>query len=151
MDSPVIPGFGPTGPTERGTVVRIVDGDTIHASVNDVRLTIRYIGMDTPESVKPGSPVEPFALAASAANKQLVDGRDIVLERDVSQVDRFGRSLRYIWLERPDGWMLVNIELVRLGFATPATFPPDVKYVHLFPEAQRAAMDAGRGSWAAMP
>lgn len=148
QDSPVIPGFGPTGPTERASVVRIVDGDTIHVLLDGVDHSLRYIGMDTPESVKPGSPVEPFALAASAANKSLVSGQALVLELDVSQTDRFGRLLRYVWLERPDGWLLVNLELVRLGFAQPATFPPDVKYVPLYLAAQRVARDAGRGQWA---
>jgi endonuclease YncB( thermonuclease family) len=148
LDRPVIPDFVPTGPLERGTVTRIVDGDSIHVQVGAVRLRVRYIGMDTPESVAPNSPVEPFALAASAANSSLVDGREVVLERDISESDRFGRSLRYVWYEDPDGWLLVNLELVRLGLARPATFPPDVKYVELYLAAERAARDAQRGSWA---
>lgn len=147
QDVPVIPGFGPTGPTERATVVRVVDGDTVHVLLRGVDERLRYIGMDTPESVRPGTSVEPFALAASSANRALVDGAAVVLERDVSETDRFGRLLRYVWLERPDGWLLVNLELVRSGFAQAATFPPDVKYVALYLEAERVARRAGRGLW----
>lgn len=151
LDQPVIPGFGPTGPSELATVVRVVDGDTIRVRIGDAEQRLRYIGMDTPESVAPGASVEPYASAASAANSRLVEGAQVVLEHDVSETDRFGRLLRHVWLERPDGWLLVDLELIRLGFAHVATFPPDVKYVELYLAAERAARGARRGLWADVP
>ena len=80
------PAFGsaPTGPTETATVVRIVDGDTIVVDRGHGTEKVRYIGMDTPETVKPGSPVEWMGPEATAANTAIVAGREVVLERDVS-------------------------------------------------------------------
>jgi micrococcal nuclease len=89
---------------------------------------------------------------ASAANAALVAGQEVVLEKDVSETDQYGRLLRYVWLHREDGWLLVNLELVRLGFASVATFPPDVKYIDpLFVPAQQAARGAGVGLWGTPP
>ena len=100
---------------------------------------MRYIGIDAPESVRPDSPVEPFGIEASAANAALVGGRSVLLERDVSDRDRFGRLLRYVWLETPDRPLFVNFELVARGFATAVTFPPDVRHVDLLRAAEREA------------
>ena len=122
-------GTGPVGPTTLAQVIRVVDGDTIKVSIDGTEYTVRYIGMDTPETVKPGTPVQWMGPEASAANKALVEGQQVVLEKDVSEVDRYGRLLRNVWLDRPEGWLLVNAELVRLGFASVSTFPPDVAYV----------------------
>jgi micrococcal nuclease len=137
----------PIGPTERATVLRVVDGDTIVVDRGRGSERVRYIGVDTPETVKPGSPVEWMGKEASAANRALVEGRDVILERDVSEVDRFGRLLRYVWVAEGTGLLLVNLELVRLGFAQVVTYPPDVRYVDLYLDAQRAARDAGLGLW----
>lgn len=128
------------------TVVRVVDGDTIRARIDGVEEPVRYIGIDTPETVHPTLGVQPFGPEASAYNGELVSGRFLCLERDVSDRDRYGRLLRYAWLE--DGTM-VNELLLQAGLAVVVTFPPDVKYVEdrLLP-AQRAAAEAGRGLWA---
>jgi micrococcal nuclease len=104
--------------------------------------------MDTPESVKPGTPVQPLALAASAANKTLVGGKTVLLEKDVSETDRFGRLLRNVWVERDGRLVLVGLELVRTGYANVTTFPPDVKYVDQLLAALDEARVAGRGLWA---
>jgi micrococcal nuclease len=144
-------GLGPNGPTEAATVVRVVDGDTIVVDRGRGEEKLRYIGMDTPETVKPGSPVEWMGPQASAANKALVGGRQVILEKDVSETDRFGRLLRDVWLQRPEGWLMVNLELVRTGFAAVSTYPPDVKYVDLLLAAQREAREAGAGLWADQP
>lgn len=141
-------GEGPTGRTERALVVRVTDGDTIVVDRGRGPERLRYIGVDTPESVKPGSPVEPMALEASRANEALVAGREVVLERDVSDVDQYGRLLRYVWLRDGDDWLLVNLELVRRGFAQVVTYPPDVRYVERYLDAQSAARDGGLGLWA---
>ena len=80
-------------------VVRVVDGDTIKVRLDGSGGTerVRYIGIDTPESVKPGTPVQCFAKAASHANERLVAGRSVRLEGDVEPRDRYGRLLAYVW------------------------------------------------------
>jgi endonuclease YncB( thermonuclease family) len=140
----------PEGPTERARVVRVVDGDTIIVDRGRGNERVRYIGMDTPESVKPGTPVEFMAKEASVANAALVDGRVVLLEKDVSETDRYGRLLRYAWIEdptQPDGLLMVNLALVARGYAQVATYPPDVRYVDAFRAAERAARDAQLGLW----
>jgi micrococcal nuclease len=143
--------FRPTGPTETATVVRIVDGDTIIVRLAGTDVRLRYIGMDTPETVKPGTPVQWMGPEASAANARLVEGRTVVLEKDVSETDRYGRLLRYVWLVDGDRWTMVDLELVRLGFAQVETDPPDVKYADLFVVARRAARAASLGLWGDRP
>jgi micrococcal nuclease len=147
---PEPPPFEPTGPTQQATVTRVVDGDTIEVVIGGREFRVRYIGIDTPETVAPGRPVEWMGREASAANARLVEGRRVVLERDVSQTDRFGRLLRYVWLPG-ERWTLVNLELIARGFASVSTYPPDVKYVDLFLAAQAAARDAELGLWGPRP
>jgi micrococcal nuclease len=141
-------GHAPQGPTVLATVVSVTDGDTIRVLVDGVEQRVRYIGIDAPEV---GSGAEWMGAEATAANSSLVAGRQVVLERDVSKRDQFGRMLRYVWLETDDGWLLVNRELVRRGFAQAVSFPPDVKYDALFLRAQRNAAKAARGMWAPPP
>ena len=145
------PTFGPIRATEQALVTRVVDGDTIEVEIAGELFKLRYIGIDTPETVDPGSPVEWMGPEASAANADLVDGRTVYLERDVSETDRYGRLLRYVWLLEPTGWLLVNLELVSSGFAAASSYPPDVKYQDLFTEAQREATAAGLGLWGPEP
>lgn len=145
-------GEAPIGKTEAATVVRVVDGDTIVIDRGRGDERVRYIGVDTPETVAPGSPVEWMGPEASAANKGLVEGREVVLEFDVSETDRFGRLLRYVWIRddsRPSGWLFVNLELLARGFAQVVTYPPDVRYVDLYLAAQADARDRELGLWGA--
>jgi micrococcal nuclease len=123
-------------------VARVVDGDTIELDNGE---KVRYIGVNAPESVKPRSPVECFGREASAKNKELVEGKSVRLEKDVSDRDRYGRLLRFVYLE--DG-TFVNDELVRQGYAYADTFPPDVSKADQFREAQREARENRRGLWA---
>ena len=142
--------FTPTGPTQDGLIVDVTDGDTIRVMIDGVEHRLRYIGIDTPESVKPGSPVEPYALAASGANARLVEDARVVLEKDVSETDRFDRLLRYVWLppaDESDDWRLVNLALVEAGLAEAIDYPPDTKYSALLRAAEDAARAAGRGMW----
>lgn len=145
------PTFGPAGAIRDADVVEIVDGDTIKVEIDGAVYTLRYIGIDTPETVDPGSPVQWMAPEASAANAELVAGETVYLEKDVSETDRFGRLLRYVWLDLPSGWLLVNRELVLLGFALSSTYPPDVRYQELFMDAEQAAREAGVGLWGPTP
>jgi micrococcal nuclease len=89
---------------------------------------------------------------ANAANGQLVAGKRVILETDVSETDQFGRLLRHVWVEDGGGWLLVNLELLRLGYAQVTTFPPDLKYVNeLYVPAQAIAQTAVLGLWAPPP
>ena len=124
-------------------VTRVVDGYTIE--LTDGRI-VRYIGVDTPETVHPRKAVQCFGKEASARNKELVEGKKVRLLKDVSEVDRYGRLLRYVYLA--DG-TFVNLELVKEGYAQAATWPPDVKYSEIFVAAARGARQAGRGLWGA--
>jgi micrococcal nuclease len=117
-------------------VTRVVDGDTVELSNNEI---VRYIGMDTPE-IKDNSC---FGNEAKIKNKELVEGQLVRLEKDVSDRDRYGRWLRYVWLKDT----LINEELVRFGFAKVATYPPDVKYVDRLLAAQRKAREEVSGLW----
>jgi endonuclease YncB( thermonuclease family) len=136
---------------ERAVVVRVVDGDTIIVDRGRGAERLRYVGIDAPESVRPDAPVEFMGHEAAAANAMLVDGREVLLERDVSDRDRFDRLLRYVWLppagDGDGGWLLVNLELVRMGFANAASFPPDVRLIDELRAAERAAREAGLGLW----
>ena len=138
---------GVQGRTE-ATVVRVVDGDTIQVRLARGPIErVRYIGVDTPESVKPNTPVQCFAKAASAFNERLVAGRRVTLVRDVEERDRYGRLLAYVY-RRPDG-LFVNSELVRRGYARPLTIPPDVRFSARFARLADEARQAARGLWAA--
>lgn len=125
---------------ECARVEKVVDGDTI---VLDGGLRLRYIGIDTPESVKPNTPVECFAKESSKFNEKLVKGEFVKMQKDVNNTDRYGRLLRYVWVDD----VFVNEYLVREGYAKAVSYPPDVKYQDLFREAERDARENNRGLW----
>jgi len=124
-------------------VVRVIDGDTIAVLIDGAECTIRYIGINTPETVDPRKPVECYGREASQRNRELVEGQTVELEKDVSETDQYDRLLRYVWV---DGTM-VNAILVGEGYAAVVTYPPDVKYQELFLDLEREAREAGRGLW----
>ena len=128
------------------TVTRVVDGDTAQVLFRGRDVTVRFIGVDTPETVAPGQPIECFGLEASHVTTRQLKGRRIRLEFDVDRIDPFGRTLAYLWMR--DG-SLFNETLVRRGFATVATYPPDTRYVQRFEAAQRAVKATEHGLWAA--
>jgi micrococcal nuclease len=119
--------------------------------INGRQERLRYIGIDTPESVARDQPVECFGVEASQENALLVEGQTIELEKDVSERDRFDRLLRYVYVNDPDTGerIFVNLELIARGYANVSTFPPDVRYESTFRAAERAARDAGLGLWGA--
>jgi len=126
--------------------VWVSDGDTIRVRLDSGREErVRYIGVDTPESVKPGTPVECFAERAHRFNERLVGGERVRLVRDVEERDRYGRLLAYVYRAR-DG-LFVNAELVRRGYATVATFPPNVAHETDFRRLAERARLSGRGLW----
>ena len=127
------------GGTNEGDVKvdRVIDGDTIVLSGGR---RLRYIGLDAPEvRDRP----EHYGLEATAFNRRLVEGRKVNLERDVSNQDRFGRLLRFVYA---DG-ILVNAELVREGYARAKVYPPDTRYAQCFAALEQEAREAGKGLW----
>lgn len=129
-------------------VVRVVDGDTIEVDVDGRDERVRLIGIDTPESVKPESPVECFGPEASKYTESLLpEGTAIRLERDVEARDPFDRLLAYVY--RVDDGLFVNLEIVRQGYAQPLTIPPNVAHADDFVDAARSAEADDVGLWAA--
>lgn len=136
----------PTPPAgaEQATVTRVVDGDTIDVRRADGSIArVRYIGINTPETVDPRRPVECFGKEAGRRNTELVAGKTVLLEKDVSETDRYDRLLRYVWA---DGQQ-VNAVLVGEGYAQVVTYPPDMRYVDWFLQVEREARESGRGLW----
>lgn len=128
------------------TVLRVVDGDTIHVSLNNRDITIRMIGLDTPETVDPRKPVQCFGKEASNHAHQLLDGTTIYLEQDSSQgdYDKYNRLLRYIWMA--DG-RLFNQVMIAEGYAFEYTYRLPYNYQSQFKEAQRNAQSQQLGLW----
>lgn len=125
---------------QTGRVVRIMDGDTIVvAGVG----TVRYLGIDTPELHHPKKPVERFAARAAAANRALVEGREVRLETDAEPRDAYGRLLAYVYV----GPVMVNAELMRQGMAESFAFAPNTRHRQLFDSLEHAARAAHRGQW----
>lgn len=141
---------------EEATVVKVVDGDTVEVEITarsegpgaglaevGREYPVRLIGIDTPESVKPGSPVECFGREASSAAKALLDGAKVRLVKDVEETDRYDRLLRYVYLEAE----MANARLVANGYASAYTYPPNTRWSSLFVQLQREAREAQRGLW----
>ncbi|HAQ06998.1 MAG TPA: nuclease [Bacillus bacterium] len=132
------------------TVSRVVDGDTIETTDGQ---KIRFIGVNTPEST---TKTETYGKEASSYTTSKLDGKQIWVQKDVSETDRYGRLLRIIWLAIPTDDMnedeirskMFNADLVLNGYAEPSTYPPDVKYSEFFVQFAREAREAGTGLWA---
>jgi micrococcal nuclease len=128
-------------------VKRVVDGDTIDVLIDGEEYKVRYIGINAPESVRPEHPVEWMGPEASEANHALVTGKTVHLETDISDTDRFGRLLRYVYVDD----LFVNGELVRLGYARARRYPPDLAHQDLLTEMEQEARAARRGLWGEKP
>lgn len=129
--------------TARATVVRVIDGDTIEARVDGRTEDVRYIGVDTPETVKPDTPVQCFGPRASRFNHRLMEGRSVRLVFGVERRDVYGRLLAYAYL----GNRFVNAMLVRRGLARPLTIAPNDRFAPLFRRLALQSARAGRGLW----
>ena len=123
-------------------VTRVIDGDTIELENGEV---VRYLLIDTPEIAHPEKPVECFGPEATERNRQLVEGRRVRLERDMTDRDAYGRLLRYVYA---DGTM-VQAELVREGYGYVYSRQPDVKYLKDMAGIEREAREQGAGLWTA--
>lgn len=123
-------------------VTRVIDGDTIEIEGGE---KVRYIGIDTPETMDPRKPVQCFGVESSKKNKELVEGKTVRLEKDITDRDKYNRLLRYVWLDDT----LINLALVKGGFAYSYSYPPDIKYQDKFVTAQKEAREAKVGLWSA--
>lgn len=130
------------GNLQKAKVVRVIDGDTIELEDGQ---KVRYIGIDTPETVDPRRDPQCFGQEASAQNKKLVEGKEIYLEKDVSETDRYGRLLRYIYLE--ENGISINEKLVKEGYAAASSYPPNLKYQEKFKAAEQEARNNHKGLW----
>jgi len=124
-------------------VIRAVDGDTIEVDLGGQVEDVRYIGVDTPETVKPDTPVQCFGPQASRFNHALVEHRRVRLVFGVERRDVYGRLLAYVYL---DGGF-VNAELIRRGLARTLTIPPNDRFAGRLKRLEMAAARAGRGLW----
>jgi len=130
----------PNNPQERAIVTRVIDGDTIEVVMREQTFRVRYIGMDTPENT---TKQEPFGKEATAKNSSLVNNQTVVMVKDVSETDQFDRLLRYVFVNG----IFVNLDLVKNGYATSATYPPDVACADTFRQAEQEARSTGAGLW----
>ena len=141
---------------EDALVTRVVDGDTIEIEVTSVvegpgagevqiggLYDVRLLGIDTPESVKPGTLIECFGREASAAAKAFLEGESVRLVKDVEEKDRYDRLLRYVYV----GSEMANARLVANGYAAAYTYPPNVRHADLFVALQSDAQETARGLW----
>lgn len=132
-------------------VKRVIDGDTILLANND---TVRLLNIDTPETVKPESPVECYGPEASAYNKSLELEEYIVLKFDKEKRDQYGRLLAFVFPAKVDTNLIensYNAQLVKHGFARSYIIPPNTSYAKLFQKLEREARDANIGAWGACP
>ena len=129
------------------TVVYVTDGDTIEVDFDGTQERVRLIGIDTPETKKPDTPVQCFGPEATAFTESLLPvGTPVYLERDVEARDPYGRLLAYVYLAG-DG-TFVNLQIVAEGYAQPLTIAPNVAHSTEFVAAARAAEAANLGLWA---
>ena len=134
----LLPLCGCASPPDTAMVIQVIDGDTITIEGG---YRVRYIGIDTPET---HPELEAFGMEAWQANRWLVEGKEVRLERDVSETDKYGRLLRYVYVDD----IFVNAELVRQGLARAKAYPPDIKYQDYLEQMETEARLAGRGIWA---
>jgi micrococcal nuclease len=137
------PEAGPASAT--ALVTRVVDGDTFEARIDGQVEDVRLIGVDTPETVKPGTPVQCFGSRASHFTKQQLEGRQVRLVFGVERRDVYGRLLAYAYL----GHSFFNPTLVRSGLARTLTIPPNDRFAGRFRRLELVAARAGQGLWGA--
>ncbi len=124
-------------------VTRVIDGDTILVLIDEEEKTLRYIGIDTPETVQPSGILECFGQEASDRNRELVLGKMVKLVKDVGNTDRYGRLLRYVYIDDE----LINLSLVQDGYAHASSYPPDTRYDKVFKLAEQTAKTNKVGLW----
>jgi micrococcal nuclease len=148
VDEPAPPTVGRGAVEANATVEFVIDGDTIDALIDGSEERVRLIGIDTPETKKPNSPIECYGPEATAFTEALLPvGTPIRIERDTVNRDDFGRLLGYVY--RAEDGIFINYETIRQGFATPLSIEPNTTYIDLFVDAARAAESDDVGLWSA--
>lgn len=127
-------------PSEKAIVSRVIDGDTIELADGRV---IRYIGIDTPETMHPEKGVECFGPEATERNRELVEGKEIELVGELEDQDQFGRYLRYVYAEG----VFVNAELISEGYAYSSSYGSDHRFRQLFVQLEDYSRLKGKGLW----
>ncbi|MDP7033389.1 MAG: thermonuclease family protein [Planctomycetota bacterium] len=128
-------------------VIRVVDGDTIKIPYRGRTISVRYIGVDTPETVHPNRPVEPYGKEAASLNRKLLTSGTVFLELDLEQFDRYRRLLAYVYTVQDGKLICVNEELLRLGHARARFYPPNTRYRQRFLSLEHNARVQGLGIW----
>ncbi|AUM93703.1 TPA: thermonuclease family protein [Clostridium botulinum] len=133
---------------KKATVYRVIDGDTIILNTGE---KVRFIGVNCPEDT---TKHEQFGREATLYTKSILEDKTVYLEKDISNTDKYGRLLRYVWLEIPESnsdqeinSKMFNAMLLSNGFGQQSTFPPNVKYVDTFTNYEREARNAKKGLW----
>ncbi|WP_102345493.1 thermonuclease family protein [Bacillus sp. Marseille-P3661] len=125
-------------------VTNVVDGDTFDIMINNKEERVRLLLVDTPETKHPSKPVQPFGKEASQFTRDILEGKEVMVELDISERDKYGRLLAYIWV---DGKM-INEMLLEKGLARVAyVYAPNTKYVDSFYDIQKQAQKAAVGIW----
>lgn len=137
-----------------GFIARVVDGDTAVIRVNGEERRVRFLGVDTPETVHPNKPVQYYGKEASNFSKESLTGKNVWLEYDASPTDRYGRHLAYIWTSRPKSITestmrdsMFNAKLLLGGYAKVMIIKPNGKYADLFRKFEAEAKSSKRGLW----
>jgi len=133
----------------------VIDGDTARIKLsNGHEETVRFIGIDTPETKHPSKPVQPYGPEASKYTQEQLKGKTVYLEIDVTERDKYGRLLAYIWLEKPKSnteseirEKMFNAQLLLNGYGQLLTIPPNVKHVDSFTKFQTESRSANKGLW----
>lgn len=137
-----------SGIQKKYLVKKVIDGDTFEFESEGQLFKVRMIGIDTPETVDPRRPVGCFGKNASEETKRLLEGNEVILTKDISETDKYDRLLRYVFLPLSGGENLfINDYLVRQGFASASSYPPDIKYNDRFAKAEQEARENQRGLW----
>jgi micrococcal nuclease len=128
--------------TTTAEVIAVIDGDTIKVLLDNQEESVRYIGIDTPETYRDGKPAC-FSKEASERNRLLVAGREVSLVADTDNRDKYDRLLRYVYVDD----IFVNDLLVREGYADTLTIPPNTKHKELLKDSRDSAREDSLGLW----
>jgi micrococcal nuclease len=148
LTEPAVTTISPGAVEANAEVEFVIDGDTIDVFIDGTEERVRLIGIDTPETKKPNTPIECFGPEATSFTESLLPvGTPVRLERDIVNRDDFGRLLAYVY--RAEDGIFVNYEVLRQGFGTPLSIAPNTTHIDLFVDAARAAEANDVGIWSA--
>lgn len=139
----ILKSYGYLLPENECLVIKIFDGDTIEVKCNDGIYKVRLIGIDTPETHKPNTPVQCYGEEATEFAERIFSHKLVKLEKDIKDKDVYDRLLRYVWI----GDLMINEIIAKQGYAYILTIPPNVKYTEVFKKATAQARENNLGLW----